>query len=102
MLSAPLTDKCPNDAVEISRDGQTIFFFWSPTVGGTYEELLHIHTGTYFASRMRDVLFLCRQFHLIALVFLGQTHEMGFCTYLTNIQQSNYIGLYDCFVEIIY
>ena len=54
MLAAPLTDQCPNDAVEISRDGETIYFFWSPTVEGTYEELLHIHTGTYFAERIGD------------------------------------------------
>lgn len=54
MLTAPLTDQCPNDAVEISRDGRTIYFFWSPTVGGTNEELLHIHTGTYYAERVGD------------------------------------------------
>jgi len=52
MLSAPLTDLCPNDAVEISGDGKTIYFFWSPTVNGTDEELLHIHTGTYYAARV--------------------------------------------------
>ncbi len=51
LVAPPLTDDCPNDAVEISRDGQTIYFFWSPTVGGTNEELLHIHTGTYRAER---------------------------------------------------
>ncbi len=54
MLSSPLTDSCPNDAVEISRDGKTIYFFWSPTVEGSNEELLHIHTGTYFAERVGD------------------------------------------------
>ncbi len=54
MLSAPITDPCPNDAVEISRDGKTIYFYWSPTVSGSYEELLHIHTGTYYAELMGD------------------------------------------------
>lgn len=54
MIAKPLTDQCPNDAVEISRDGNTIYFFWSPTVGGTYEELLHIHTGTYYAKKDGD------------------------------------------------
>ncbi len=53
-LAGPLTDQCPNDAVEISRDGKTIYFFWSPTVEGTNEELLHIHTGTYYAERVGD------------------------------------------------
>ncbi|TVR70666.1 MAG: hypothetical protein EA408_10655 [Marinilabiliales bacterium] len=53
-LASPLTDQCPNDAVEISRDGKTIYFFWSPTVEGTNEELLHIHTGTYYAKRVGD------------------------------------------------
>ncbi len=54
MLAEPVTDLCPNDAIEISRDGKTLYFFWSPTVGGTYEELLHIHTGTYYAERVGD------------------------------------------------
>jgi hypothetical protein len=54
MLAAPLTDACPNDAIELSRDGKTLYFFWSPTVNGTYEELLHIHTGTYRAERVGD------------------------------------------------
>ncbi len=52
MLAPPLTDECPNDAVEISRDGRTIYFYWSPTVGGSNEELLHAHTGTYRAERI--------------------------------------------------
>ncbi len=54
MLSEPVTDSCPNDAIEISRDGNTLYFFWSPTVGGTYAELLHIHTGTYYATKVGD------------------------------------------------
>ncbi len=53
-LAGPLTDQCPNDAIEISRDGKTLYFFWSPTVEGTNEELLHIHTGTYYAERVGD------------------------------------------------
>ncbi len=52
MVAAPVTDGCPNDAVQISRDGRTLYFFWSPTVGGSYEELLHAHTGTYRAERV--------------------------------------------------
>ncbi len=54
MLAAPVTDACPNDAVQISRDGGTLYFYWSPTVGGSYEELLHAHTGTYRAERVGD------------------------------------------------
>jgi hypothetical protein len=54
ILSKPLTDLCPNDAITISRDGRTIYFFWSPTVNGTNEELLHIHTGTYYATRVGE------------------------------------------------
>ncbi|MFH1120629.1 MAG: hypothetical protein V1775_12470 [Bacteroidota bacterium] len=54
LLAGPLTDLCPNDAVTISRDGKTIYFFWSPTVNGTNEELLHIHTGTYYATRIGE------------------------------------------------
>jgi len=52
MLAEPLTDACPNDAIEISRDGNTLYFFWSPTVGGSDAELLHIHTGAYRADRV--------------------------------------------------
>ena len=51
MVAAPLTDACPNDAIEISPDGSTLYFFWSPTVKGSYEELLAIETGTYYAQR---------------------------------------------------
>lgn len=50
-VAGPLTDACPNDAVEISADGKTIYFYWSPKVGGSTEELLHIYTGTYWAER---------------------------------------------------
>lgn len=52
MVAVPLSDACPNDAVQISSDGRTLYFFWSPTVGGSYEELLHAHTGTYRAERL--------------------------------------------------
>lgn len=51
-LAEPLTDPCPNDAIEISRNGSTLYFFWSPTVNGSNEELLHPHTGTYRAERV--------------------------------------------------
>lgn len=54
MVAGPVTDCCPNDAIQISRDGRTLYFFWSPTVGGSYEELLHAHTGTYRAERVGD------------------------------------------------
>lgn len=42
-LAEPLTDHCPNDAVEISRDGKTLYFYWSPIVNAPYDVLLHIH-----------------------------------------------------------
>lgn len=51
-LAEPLTDACPNDAIEISRDGRVLYFFWSPTVNGSHAELLHAHTGTYRAERV--------------------------------------------------
>jgi len=54
MVAAPVSDACPNDAIQISRDGRTLYFFWSPTVNGSYEELLHAHTGTYRAERVGD------------------------------------------------
>jgi hypothetical protein len=53
-LAGPLNTDCPEDAVEISRDGRVLYFFWSPTVGGTNEELLDIKTGTYCAERVGD------------------------------------------------
>jgi hypothetical protein len=55
-LSGSLNTPCPEDAVEISRDGKTLYFFWSPTVNATNEELLHITTGTYWAERVGDNL----------------------------------------------
>jgi len=55
-LAEPLNSLCPEDAVEISPDGKTLYFFWSPTVNAPYEELLHITTGTYWAERVGDNL----------------------------------------------
>ena len=51
-LSGSLNTACPEDAIEISRDGKTLYFFWSPRVGATAEELLGITTGTYYAERV--------------------------------------------------
>lgn len=50
-LAEPLNTDCPEDAIEISRDGTTLYFYWSPTVNGSSEELLNITTGTYRAER---------------------------------------------------
>ncbi|MBU1220253.1 hypothetical protein KKF34_00055 [Myxococcota bacterium] len=49
-VSAPVTDNCPNDAISLSNDGQTLYMYWSPIVGGNTEQSLHIHTGTYYAQ----------------------------------------------------
>ncbi len=46
-----LNTPCPEDAIEISRDGSTLYFYWSPTVGAPPSELLHGTTGTYRAQR---------------------------------------------------
>ncbi len=51
---APLTDACPNDAIELSPDGTRIFFFWSPVVNGDAAQSLHEHTGTYVATRIGE------------------------------------------------
>lgn len=53
-LAEPLTTPCPEDAIEISRDGTRLCFFWSPVVNGTNEQLLHITTGTYCAERVGE------------------------------------------------
>jgi len=53
-LPGPITDDCPNDAVEISRDGSTLYFFWSPVVKGTPDDLLAPESGTYTARRNGD------------------------------------------------
>jgi len=47
-----LNTACPEDAIEISRDGATLYFYWSPTVGASADELLHGTTGTYSARRV--------------------------------------------------
>jgi Tol biopolymer transport system component len=47
-----LNTACPEDAIEISRDGSTLYFYWSPTVGASADELLNGTTGTYYASRV--------------------------------------------------
>lgn len=46
-----LNTPCPEDAIEISRDGSTLYFYWSPTVDASYFELLYGSTGTYRALR---------------------------------------------------
>jgi len=48
----PLNTACPEDAIEISPDGKTLYFYWSPTVGAVPAELLTGATGTYTASRV--------------------------------------------------
>jgi len=47
-----LNTACPEDAIEISRDGSTLYFYWSPTVGASNDELLNGTTGTYRATRI--------------------------------------------------
>ena len=49
---ATLNTACPEDAIEISRDGSTLYFYWSPTVGAASDELLNGTTGTYYAARV--------------------------------------------------
>ena len=53
-VQAPVTDDCPNDAITLSADGSTLYFFWSPVVGGEPAELLDAATGTYVATRTGD------------------------------------------------
>jgi hypothetical protein len=55
-VSPPVTDACPNDAITISDDGLTLYFFWSPVVEGSNAELLAPETGTYRAERVGDDL----------------------------------------------
>ena len=47
-----LNTACPEDAIEISRDGLTLYYYWSPTVGASFDELLNGTTGTYYAERV--------------------------------------------------
>jgi len=53
-VAPPVTDACPNDAITISPDGGTLYFFWSPVVNGSDAQLLAPETGTYRASRVGD------------------------------------------------
>lgn len=53
-VAPPVTDACPNDAITVSADGGTLYFFWSPVVNGSDSELLAPETGTYVASRVGD------------------------------------------------
>jgi hypothetical protein len=47
-----LNTACPEDAIEISRDGTRLYFYWSPLVGAGSTELLFGTTGTYAATRV--------------------------------------------------
>lgn len=50
-LSDPLGTDCPEDAIEISRDGSVLYFYWSPEVNAAGDELLSGTTGTYAARK---------------------------------------------------
>lgn len=52
-VSAPVNTNCPEDAVEISRDGQTLYFLWTPDLGKNLSpsELLLGVSGTYYCKR---------------------------------------------------
>jgi Tol biopolymer transport system component len=50
-LGGPFRTDCPEDAIEISRDGSLLYFYWSPTVNAAGDELLNGTTGTYVARR---------------------------------------------------
>lgn len=51
VLLPTLNTDCPEDAIEISRDGRTLYFFWSQTIDPSPDELLNGTTGTYHATR---------------------------------------------------
>jgi Tol biopolymer transport system component len=51
-LDAPVNDACPNDDPEISADGQTLYYYWSPGLNLSNEELLRGTTGVYYAQRV--------------------------------------------------
>ena len=53
-LAAPVTDPCPNDAIAISPDGATLYFYWAPVVNGSGADLLAPGVGTYRAERVGD------------------------------------------------
>jgi hypothetical protein len=46
-----VNDNCPNDDPEISADGQTLYFYWSPGLNVDFDELLLGTTGVYYARR---------------------------------------------------
>jgi hypothetical protein len=46
-----VNDSCPNDDSEISADGRTLYFYWSPGLHLTPEQLLLGTTGVYYAQR---------------------------------------------------
>ncbi len=52
-VNAPVNDNCPNDDSEISSDGQTLYFYWSPGLSTVVsnEDLLLGTTGVYYAQR---------------------------------------------------
>jgi Tol biopolymer transport system component len=50
-VSPPVNDNCPNDDSEISADGKTLYFYWSPGLNLSSEELLLGTTGVYYAQR---------------------------------------------------
>jgi Tol biopolymer transport system component len=53
-VNAPVNDNCPNDDPEISADGQTLYFYWSPGLNLSPDELLFGTTGVYYAQRIGD------------------------------------------------
>ena len=50
-MAAPVNDNCPNDDAEISGDGQTLYFYWSPAHTISNTDLLTGATGVYYAQR---------------------------------------------------
>lgn len=50
-VSPPINDNCPNDDPEISANGTTLYFYWSPGLNLSSEELLQGTTGVYYAQR---------------------------------------------------
>jgi len=52
-VGAPINTNCPEDAIEISRDGQTLYFLFTTDLGKNLSatELLQGKNGTYYALR---------------------------------------------------
>ena len=50
-LAGDVNTPCPEDSIEISFDGQALYFLGSPRVDASYDELLHGTTGVYVARR---------------------------------------------------